>query len=144
MCVCATQVGVHTTHISNGFCSGDLKKLPTPIRETETAFYMAPYVHVHPRKVPACFLRSGVSIQMHVFDPGSDPDVREKLRSFMGHPNCRESFGFEEGKHYLIMGKSIDLPVAEGKYVNSSINHQGRHGEFGVVEEGKFSVLKSL
>ncbi|MCI4394012.1 hypothetical protein PGIGA_G00163970 [Pangasianodon gigas] len=50
-----------------------------------------------------------------VLKEGSDPDVREKQRSFMGHANCRESFGFEEGKSYLIMGRSADLPRIDGK-----------------------------
>ncbi|MCJ8748175.1 hypothetical protein PDJAM_G00162320 [Pangasius djambal] len=50
-----------------------------------------------------------------VLKEGSDPDVREKQRSFMGHANCRESFGFEEGKSYLIMGRSVDLPRIDGK-----------------------------
>ncbi|KAF4075460.1 hypothetical protein AMELA_G00234670 [Ameiurus melas] len=63
-----------------------------------------------------------------VLKEGSDPDVREKVRSFMGHANCRESFGFEEGKSYLIMGRSADLPRIADKYVNSSANQQGHHG----------------
>lgn len=63
-----------------------------------------------------------------VYSTGSDPDVREKVRSFMGHANCRESFGFEEGKSYLIMGRSVDLPRIDEKYVNSSANQQSRHG----------------
>ncbi|XP_017313028.1 complement C3 [Ictalurus punctatus] len=50
-----------------------------------------------------------------VLKEGSDPDVREKVRSFMGHANCRESFGFEEGKSYLIMGRSVDLPRIDEK-----------------------------
>ncbi|KAB5523713.1 hypothetical protein PHYPO_G00155670 [Pangasianodon hypophthalmus] len=50
-----------------------------------------------------------------VLKEGSDPDVREKKRSFMGHANCRESFGFKEGKSYLIMGRSADLPRIDGK-----------------------------
>ncbi|KAF4075471.1 hypothetical protein AMELA_G00234820 [Ameiurus melas] len=59
---------------------------------------------------------------------GSDPDVRENVRSFMGHANCRESFGFEEGKSYLIMGLRADLPRIADKYVNSSANQQGHQG----------------
>ncbi|XP_026992188.2 complement C3-like [Tachysurus fulvidraco] len=46
---------------------------------------------------------------------GTDPDVLDKIRTFMGHANCRESFGFVEGKSYLIMGHSVDLPRIEGK-----------------------------
>ncbi|XP_047659458.1 complement C3-like isoform X1 [Tachysurus fulvidraco] len=45
----------------------------------------------------------------------SDPDVLDKIRTFMGHANCRQSFGFVEGKSYLIMGHSVDLPRIEGK-----------------------------
>ncbi|XP_047659457.1 complement C3-like [Tachysurus fulvidraco] len=50
-----------------------------------------------------------------VLKEGSDPDVLGKIRTFMGHANCRESFGFVEGKSYLIMGHSVDLPRIEGK-----------------------------
>ncbi|KAM9455090.1 complement C3-like isoform 3-T3 [Clarias gariepinus] len=50
-----------------------------------------------------------------VLKKGSDQDIHDKLRSFMGHANCRESFGFEQGKSYLIMGRSIDLPRIDGK-----------------------------
>uniref|UniRef100_A0A4W4GVG5 Anaphylatoxin-like domain-containing protein n=1 Tax=Electrophorus electricus TaxID=8005 RepID=A0A4W4GVG5_ELEEL len=38
-----------------------------------------------------------------------------ELRTFMGHANCQESYGFEEGKTYLIMGRSVDLPRVEGR-----------------------------
>ncbi|KAM9454472.1 complement C3-like isoform 2-T2 [Clarias gariepinus] len=50
-----------------------------------------------------------------VLRTGSDPDVHEQLRTFMGHANCRESFGFEQGKSYLIMGRRTDLPRIDGK-----------------------------
>uniref|UniRef100_A0A4W4GW93 Anaphylatoxin-like domain-containing protein n=1 Tax=Electrophorus electricus TaxID=8005 RepID=A0A4W4GW93_ELEEL len=46
---------------------------------------------------------------------GSDVGVEGQVRSFIGHANCKESFGFEEGKTYLIMGQSIDLPRAGGR-----------------------------
>ncbi|KAM9455092.1 complement C3-like [Clarias gariepinus] len=49
-----------------------------------------------------------------VLKEGSDSDVREKVRTFMGQAYCRESFGFEQGKSYLIMGQSIDLPRSNG------------------------------
>ncbi|XP_026992186.2 complement C3-like isoform X1 [Tachysurus fulvidraco] len=45
----------------------------------------------------------------------SDPDVLDKIRTFMGQANCRQSFGFVEGKSYLIMGHSADLQRIEGK-----------------------------
>uniref|UniRef100_A0A8B9JN47 Complement component c3a, duplicate 1 n=1 Tax=Astyanax mexicanus TaxID=7994 RepID=A0A8B9JN47_ASTMX len=38
-----------------------------------------------------------------------------QVRSFMGHPKCRESFGFKEGKSYLIMGRSADLLRTDGR-----------------------------
>lgn len=63
---------------------------------------------------------------MHVFgfySAGTDHDVHDKIRTFMGHANCRESFGFVEGKNYLIMGHSADLPRIEDKYV-----HHSHHG----------------
>ncbi|GAA6071679.1 complement C3-like, partial [Tachysurus ichikawai] len=50
-----------------------------------------------------------------VLKEGSDHDVFDKIRTFMGHANCRQSFGFVEGKSYLIMGHSVDLPRIEGK-----------------------------
>ncbi|KAK2818280.1 hypothetical protein Q7C36_022213 [Tachysurus vachellii] len=50
-----------------------------------------------------------------VLKEGTDHDVLDKIRTFMGHANCRESFGFVEGKSYLIMGHSADLPRIEGK-----------------------------
>ncbi|KAK2818284.1 hypothetical protein Q7C36_022217 [Tachysurus vachellii] len=50
-----------------------------------------------------------------VLKEGTDHNVLDKIRTFMGHANCRESFGFVEGKSYLIMGHSVDLPRTEGK-----------------------------
>ncbi|KAM9455095.1 complement C3-like [Clarias gariepinus] len=50
-----------------------------------------------------------------VLKKGSEQDVHDKVRSFMGHANCRDFFGFEQGKSYLIMGRSIDLPRIDGK-----------------------------
>uniref|UniRef100_A0A3B4BVD7 Anaphylatoxin-like domain-containing protein n=1 Tax=Pygocentrus nattereri TaxID=42514 RepID=A0A3B4BVD7_PYGNA len=46
---------------------------------------------------------------------GTDAGVEGQERSFMGHANCRESFSFEEGKIYLIMGRSVDLPRIGGR-----------------------------
>ncbi|KAL7845316.1 hypothetical protein AOLI_G00235080 [Acnodon oligacanthus] len=50
-----------------------------------------------------------------VLKEGTDAGVEGQERSFMGHANCRESFGFEEGKTYLIMGRSVDLPRIGGR-----------------------------
>ncbi|XP_060716458.1 complement C3-like [Tachysurus vachellii] len=50
-----------------------------------------------------------------VLKEGTDHNVLDEIRTFMGHANCRESFGFVEGKSYLIMGHSADLPRIEGK-----------------------------
>lgn len=64
------------------------------------------------------------NLQTGVFKPvqvsgfcstGSDRNVLEEQRRFMSHANCRESYGFEEGKSYLIMGHSVDLPVINKK-----------------------------
>uniref|UniRef100_A0A4W4GSC7 Anaphylatoxin-like domain-containing protein n=1 Tax=Electrophorus electricus TaxID=8005 RepID=A0A4W4GSC7_ELEEL len=49
-------------------------------------------------------------IHTNICSVGSDVGVEGQVRSFIGHANCKESFGFEEGKTYLIMGQSIDLP----------------------------------
>ncbi|XP_066516756.1 complement C3-like [Hoplias malabaricus] len=45
-----------------------------------------------------------------VLKEGTDAGVEGQERSFMGHSNCRESFAFEVGKSYLIMGQSAVLP----------------------------------
>ncbi|KAL7845317.1 hypothetical protein AOLI_G00235090 [Acnodon oligacanthus] len=50
-----------------------------------------------------------------VLKEGTDAGVEGQERSFMGHANCRESFGIEEGKTYLIMGRSVDLPKIGGR-----------------------------
>ncbi|KAL7845319.1 hypothetical protein AOLI_G00235110 [Acnodon oligacanthus] len=50
-----------------------------------------------------------------VLKEGTDAGVEGQERSFMGHANCRESFGIEEGKTYLIMGHSVDLPKIGGR-----------------------------
>uniref|UniRef100_A0A4W4GV27 Anaphylatoxin-like domain-containing protein n=1 Tax=Electrophorus electricus TaxID=8005 RepID=A0A4W4GV27_ELEEL len=50
-----------------------------------------------------------------VLKEGTDAGVEGQLRTFMGHANCQESYGFEEGKTYLIMGRSVDLPRVEGR-----------------------------
>ncbi|XP_026054593.1 complement C3-like [Carassius auratus] len=37
---------------------------------------------------------------------------------FLARPGCREHLGLVEGKSYLIMGRSVDLPeVGEGKFL---------------------------
>uniref|UniRef100_A0AAR2LRR2 NTR domain-containing protein n=1 Tax=Pygocentrus nattereri TaxID=42514 RepID=A0AAR2LRR2_PYGNA len=45
----------------------------------------------------------------------SDYLEQGQVRSFRGHTNCRESYGFVEGKVYLIMGQSRDLPKTDGR-----------------------------
>ncbi|KAL6482007.1 hypothetical protein MHYP_G00100870 [Metynnis hypsauchen] len=49
-----------------------------------------------------------------VLKEGTDAGVEGQERSFMGHTNCRESFGIEKDKTYLIMGRSVDLPKIGG------------------------------
>ncbi|XP_067296767.1 complement C3-like [Pseudorasbora parva] len=49
-----------------------------------------------------------------VLKEGTDDNVEGKVRSFLGHPNCRQHLALVEGKTYLIMGKSIDLPNLGG------------------------------
>nr|XP_055060091.1 complement C3-like [Misgurnus anguillicaudatus] len=48
-----------------------------------------------------------------VLREGTDEGVEGKQIDFLAHPNCRKSLGFQEGKSYLIMGKSTDLPKTE-------------------------------
>ncbi|XP_036419627.1 complement C3-like [Colossoma macropomum] len=50
-----------------------------------------------------------------VLKEGSDAGVEGEERTFIGHPNCRELFGIEEGKAYLIMGRTVDLPKMNGR-----------------------------
>ncbi|XP_051992807.1 complement C3-like [Xyrauchen texanus] len=50
-----------------------------------------------------------------VLKEGSDEEVEGQERAFLGHPKCRESLLLQEGKSYLIMGKSIDLPKLGGR-----------------------------
>ncbi|XP_066516755.1 complement C3-like isoform X2 [Hoplias malabaricus] len=50
-----------------------------------------------------------------VLKKGTDAVVEGQERSFMGHSNCRESFAFEDGKSYLIMGQSAVLPKKGGR-----------------------------
>ncbi|XP_036412978.1 complement C3-like [Colossoma macropomum] len=50
-----------------------------------------------------------------VLKEGTDAGVEGQERRFMGHANCRGSFGMEEGKTYLIMGQSADLPKIGGR-----------------------------
>ncbi|KAF4075468.1 hypothetical protein AMELA_G00234790 [Ameiurus melas] len=78
-----------------------------------------------------------------VLKEGSDPDVREKVRSFMGHANCRESFGFEEGKSYLIMGRSADLPrIDDNVELQYILGEQTWIEYWPTREEGQTSVYK--
>ncbi|KAI4872724.1 hypothetical protein NFI96_024606, partial [Prochilodus magdalenae] len=51
---------------------------------------------------------------VQVLKEGSDEKVDGLVRSFMGHANCREYYGFEEGKEYLIMGHEGDLVRSNG------------------------------
>ncbi|KAL7845318.1 hypothetical protein AOLI_G00235100 [Acnodon oligacanthus] len=46
---------------------------------------------------------------------GDDYGEQGQVRSFKGHINCRESYGFVEGKSYLIMGQSRNLPRTDGR-----------------------------
>ncbi|XDV16114.1 hypothetical protein PO909_015956, partial [Leuciscus waleckii] len=45
---------------------------------------------------------------------GTDDDVEGRERQFLGRPSCRDHLGLVEGKSYLIMGKSKDLPRLGG------------------------------
>nr|BAA36620.1 complement C3-H2 [Cyprinus carpio] len=49
-----------------------------------------------------------------VLKEGTDVDVEEKVRPFLARPSCREYLGLLEGKSYLIMGRSVDLPELRG------------------------------
>ncbi|KAK7161089.1 hypothetical protein R3I94_003924 [Phoxinus phoxinus] len=49
-----------------------------------------------------------------VLKEGTDEDVEGKVRPFLGRPSCRDHLGLEQGKSYLIMGKSKDLPKLGG------------------------------
>ncbi|XP_076845570.1 complement C3-like [Brachyhypopomus gauderio] len=64
---------------------------------------LTPYTHYYKMKID------------HVLKEGTDAGVEGQMRTFMGHANCQESFGFEKGKAYLIMGRSVDLPRVDGR-----------------------------
>ncbi|XP_048051383.1 complement C3-like [Megalobrama amblycephala] len=49
-----------------------------------------------------------------VLKEGTDEDVEGRVRSFLARPSCREDLDLLEGKSYLIMGKSSDLPKLGG------------------------------
>uniref|UniRef100_A0A673LAC0 NTR domain-containing protein n=1 Tax=Sinocyclocheilus rhinocerous TaxID=307959 RepID=A0A673LAC0_9TELE len=49
-----------------------------------------------------------------VLKEGTDDNVEGKVRQFLARPSCREYLGLVEGKSYLIMGRSVDLPKLGG------------------------------
>ncbi|XP_016117755.1 complement C3-like [Sinocyclocheilus grahami] len=49
-----------------------------------------------------------------VLKEGTDDNVEGKVRPFLARPSCREHLGLVEGKSYLIMGRSVDLPKLGG------------------------------
>ncbi|KAF4118168.1 hypothetical protein G5714_000219 [Onychostoma macrolepis] len=49
-----------------------------------------------------------------VLRKGTDEEVEGKVRPFLARPSCREYLGLVNGKSYLIMGKSVDLPMLGG------------------------------
>ncbi|XDV16019.1 hypothetical protein PO909_015911 [Leuciscus waleckii] len=49
-----------------------------------------------------------------VLKEGTDEDVEGRVRPFLARPSCRDFLKLEEGKSYLIMGKSTDLPRLGG------------------------------
>uniref|UniRef100_A0A671NWA8 Complement C3 n=1 Tax=Sinocyclocheilus anshuiensis TaxID=1608454 RepID=A0A671NWA8_9TELE len=49
-----------------------------------------------------------------VLKEGTDVDVEGKVRPFLARPSCRNHLGLVEGKSYLIMGRSVDLPELGG------------------------------
>nr|QDA69867.1 complement C3 [Megalobrama amblycephala] len=49
-----------------------------------------------------------------VLKEGTDENVEGRVRPFLARPSCREDLGLVEGKSYLIMGKSTDLPKLGG------------------------------
>uniref|UniRef100_A0A673L552 Anaphylatoxin-like domain-containing protein n=1 Tax=Sinocyclocheilus rhinocerous TaxID=307959 RepID=A0A673L552_9TELE len=48
------------------------------------------------------------------YGKGTDDNVEGKVRQFLARPSCREYLGLVEGKSYLIMGRSVDLPKLGG------------------------------
>ncbi|XP_067296794.1 complement C3-like [Pseudorasbora parva] len=51
---------------------------------------------------------------VQVLKEGTDNDVEGKVRPFLARPSCREHLKLAEGKSYLIMGKTTDLPKLGG------------------------------
>uniref|UniRef100_A0A672KBF5 Complement C3-like n=1 Tax=Sinocyclocheilus grahami TaxID=75366 RepID=A0A672KBF5_SINGR len=50
-----------------------------------------------------------------VLKEGTDDNVEGNVRQFLARPGCREYLGLVEGKSYLIMGRSVDLPKLGGR-----------------------------
>ncbi|KAG1955856.1 complement C3 [Pimephales promelas] len=50
-----------------------------------------------------------------VLKEGTDSDAEGNMRSFLGHPYCRDFLKFEKGKTYLVMGQTKTLPKIGGK-----------------------------
>ncbi|XP_052399525.1 complement C3-like [Carassius gibelio] len=49
-----------------------------------------------------------------VVKEGTDVNVEGKVRPFLARPSCRNHLALIEGKSYLIMGRSVDLPELGG------------------------------
>uniref|UniRef100_A0AAR2IIQ9 Anaphylatoxin-like domain-containing protein n=1 Tax=Pygocentrus nattereri TaxID=42514 RepID=A0AAR2IIQ9_PYGNA len=62
-----------------------------------------------------CECAEGTGIHSYAANTAGDYLEQGQVRSFRGHTNCRESYGFVEGKVYLIMGQSRDLPKTDGR-----------------------------
>ncbi|RXN25902.1 complement C3-like protein [Labeo rohita] len=74
--------------------------------------------YVYKVKVVGMDLKKGSDIYdlkvEEVLKEGTDEDVEGKVRKFLARPSCREHLGLVKDKSYLIMGKSVDLPLFGG------------------------------
>ncbi|XP_050960786.1 complement C3-like [Labeo rohita] len=52
---------------------------------------------------------------VEVLKEGTDNTVHGEVRQFLSRPSCKEHLGLVVGKSYLIMGKSVDLPILGGR-----------------------------
>uniref|UniRef100_A0AAR2JA15 Anaphylatoxin-like domain-containing protein n=1 Tax=Pygocentrus nattereri TaxID=42514 RepID=A0AAR2JA15_PYGNA len=95
LCQCAEGTGVYTiTELIKCLCV-HFTVYRVKVLKTD----LSPYTDYYTMKIEQVLKEGMTSVHLCIVK-----------RSFMGHANCRESFSFEEGKIYLIMGRSVDLP----------------------------------
>uniref|UniRef100_A0A672Q1Z1 Complement C3-like n=1 Tax=Sinocyclocheilus grahami TaxID=75366 RepID=A0A672Q1Z1_SINGR len=90
-------------------CKGDLCQCA----EVNCSYQKKNRVSDEERLNKAC--EAGMDYGKHTFSfLSTDEEVEGKVRLFLARPSCRGHLGLVEGKSYLIMGRSVDLPKLGG------------------------------